>query len=66
MPPLRLRMDLIEQHTLVNPDRIRLWPGWTHLEMATGRYSKSAPVSPLFEAIQQDLLEITLNADTSS
>lgn len=56
--PLRPDMDLIREHTLANPDRIRLFPGWSHLETVTGRYNKTTGHSELFSMVAEDLLGV--------
>jgi pimeloyl-ACP methyl ester carboxylesterase len=52
------RMDIIEAHTLGDPDRLRLLPGWTHLDTVTGRYDAGSRTSDLFEMIAADLLSV--------
>lgn len=56
--PIELDMDRIARHTLVNPDRIRIWPGWSHLETVTGRYNKKDGHSRLFCHVAKDLLSV--------
>jgi len=52
------RMDLINAHTLANPDRIRILRGWNHLETVTGRYDKRSGSSALFSMISDDLISM--------
>ncbi len=56
--PFQVDMDLMREHTLGNPERLRLYPGWTHLETVTGRYSRSSGHSELFCAVAGDLLGV--------
>ncbi|MCP4639786.1 MAG: hypothetical protein GY851_05110 [bacterium] len=56
--PYRPRMDVIEAHTLANPDRIRLLRGWTHLDTVTGRYNGDTGHSELFSMVSADLLSV--------
>lgn len=50
--------NVIHEHTLVNPDRIRILPGWSHLETVNGRYDKNTHHSALFSMIAHDLLSV--------
>lgn len=54
--PFRLRWDLIREHTLVEPDRLRVFPGWSHLDTVTGRYEPDTGRSALFRQVQADLI----------
>lgn len=56
--PIRLNMDVINAHTLADPDRIRIWPGWTHLDTVTGRYNQATGHSELFTQIGTDLMSV--------
>ena len=48
--PYRPRWDLIREHTLANPERLRVLTNWTHLDTLTGRYSTRTGHSVLFSA----------------
>jgi hypothetical protein len=54
--PYRHRQDVIEQHTLANPERIRILRGWSHLDMMTGCYDRGTGHSTLFSMVADDLL----------
>lgn len=56
--PLRPNWDVIDNHTLGNPDRIRVLAGWSHLDTVTGRYNRRTGYSPLFAQIADDLLSV--------
>ena len=56
--PIRLNMDVINEHTLGDPDKIRIWPGWSHLDTVTGRYNKETGHSELFVQIGEDLMGV--------
>jgi hypothetical protein len=57
--PLRPDMDLMRKHTLANPDRLRLYAGWTHLDVAaTGRYNRETGHSEMFCSVAADLLSV--------
>lgn len=56
--PLRLDRDVINRHTLGDPDKIRIWPGWSHFDTVTGRYNKETGHSELFRQIERDLLSV--------
>ena len=56
--PLRPRMDLIEKHTLANPNRLRILRGWNHLETVTGRYDPTVGHSELFAMVAEDLISV--------
>ncbi len=56
--PLRPDMEVIRAHTLANPDRLRIFPGWSHLETTTGRYNKETKHSELFSMVAEDLLSV--------
>lgn len=46
--PFEPDMLVIREHTLANPDRLRLLPGWSHLDTVTGHYNKETLHSELF------------------
>jgi hypothetical protein len=54
--PLRPNMEVIRAHTLADPDRIRILPGWSHLDTITGRYNMQTGHSALFTMLAEDLL----------
>ncbi|NIA12550.1 MAG: hypothetical protein GWP08_00620 [Nitrospiraceae bacterium] len=56
--PLQPRMDLIEKHTLANPDRLRILRGWNHLETVTGRYNPATGQSRIFSMVAEDLVSV--------
>lgn len=56
--PLSPRTRLIRQHTLANPDRIRILEGWSHYDTVTGRYNPATKTSPLFSQVANDLLSV--------
>jgi len=56
--PLTPRMDLIEEHTLGDPSRIRILEGWNHLETVLGRYNARNGRSDLFSMVAADLLSV--------
>jgi hypothetical protein len=56
--PIVLREDIIAAHTLADPGRLRILPGWSHLDTITGRYDPSTGHSPLFSMIADDLLSV--------
>lgn len=55
--PYRHRDDIIREHTLVNPENLRILAGWTHLDTITGRYSVLTGHSRLFSMWADDLLD---------
>lgn len=57
--PIRPRRKLINKHTLANPDRLRILPGWNHYETVTGRYDPVTRHSDLFVQVAADLLDVT-------
>ena len=54
--PLRPNMKVIHAHTLASPEKIRILPGWSHLDTVTGRYDAQTGHSTLFNMIVEDLL----------
>lgn len=56
--PFTPDMEVIAEHTLANPDRIRIWPGWSHLDLTTGRYNRDTMHSPLYVQVAADLLSV--------
>lgn len=56
--PFRVREDVLREHTLVNPDRLRLLPGWSHLDTITGRYNSTTGHSALFTMVADDFLSV--------
>jgi hypothetical protein len=50
-------IDVIRAHTLGDPDRIRILPGWGHGETVTGRYNVETFHSELFPMVADDLIE---------
>lgn len=56
--PLRPNMDVIREHTLADPDRLRILPGWSHLDIVTGRYNQKTLHSELFMMVADDLLSV--------
>ncbi len=54
--PYRLREDIIASHTLADPARLRIMPGYSHLDMTTGRYNARTGHSELFLRVAEDLL----------
>lgn len=56
--PFTPDLELIAQHTLADPERIRIWPGWSHLDTVTGRYNKETGHSELFMQVAADLSSV--------
>ncbi|MBM3288611.1 MAG: alpha/beta hydrolase [Candidatus Hydrogenedentes bacterium] len=56
--PFAPRLRLIRQHTLANPERLRILRGWSHYDTVTGRYDDTTQTSPLFPMIAQDLQSV--------
>ncbi len=56
--PFEPDLELIANHTLADPARIRLWPGWSHLDTVTGRYNKETGHSEFFVQVATDLLSV--------
>lgn len=56
--PLQPKLDLIREHTLFEPDRIRILAGWSHLDTVTGRYHALSGHSELYSMIAEDLLSV--------
>ncbi|NUM52888.1 MAG: hypothetical protein HUU46_04510 [Candidatus Hydrogenedentes bacterium] len=56
--PFTPRLKLIREHTLANPDRLRILEGWSHYDTITGRYDDDTQSSPLFPLVAQDLLSV--------
>lgn len=54
--PVRHRLEVLREHTLGDPERLRIFPGWSHLETVTGRYNRATGESAYFEEIAADLL----------
>ncbi len=54
--PTKLREEVIFEHTLALPERIRILKGWSHLDTITGRYSPESGRSGLFPRVVDDLL----------
>ena len=52
------RMDIIMQHTLADPNRLRILRGWSHLDTINGRYDKRTGHSELFYMVANDLLSV--------
>ena len=52
------RMDVIMQHTLADPNRLRILRGWSHLDTINGRYNKKTGHSELFYMVANDLLSV--------
>ena len=52
------RMDIIMQHTLADPNRLRILRGWSHLDTINGRYNKKTGHSELFYMVANDLLSV--------
>lgn len=56
--PLRPNWEVIHAHTLGDPAKIRVFPGWSHLDTVTGRYNRRTGASPLFRKVAEDLLAV--------
>lgn len=56
--PVRLKEALIRAHTLGEPDRLRIYPGYSHLDMVTGKYNAQTKHSDLFTSVARDLLSV--------
>lgn len=56
--PFEPRTKLIRGHTLANPQRLRILPGWSHYDTVTGRYNERTMSSPLFPMVANDLLSV--------
>ena len=56
--PLQLDQDLINAHTLADPAKIRIFPGWSHFDTVTGRYNQKTGHSELFVSISRDLMGV--------
>ncbi len=56
--PITPDRDIIDAHTLANPDRIRILPEWSHLDTVTGRYNADTGHSTLFSMVAADLLSV--------
>lgn len=56
--PLRPNWKVINAHTLGDPDKIRLFPGWSHLDTVTGRYNRFTGHSELFRRVAEDLIDV--------
>ena len=56
--PFTPDLELIAQHTLADPERIRIWPGWSHLDTVTGRYNQETGHSELFIQVAADLASV--------
>jgi hypothetical protein len=56
--PLRPNWDVIHAHTLGDPAKIRIFPGWSHLDTVTGRYNRFTGESELFRRVAEDLLSV--------
>ncbi|MCC6794209.1 MAG: hypothetical protein IT366_03760 [Candidatus Hydrogenedentes bacterium] len=56
--PFEPRMKLIRDHTLANPNRLRVLRGWSHYDTVTGRYDEDTKTSPLFPKVADDLLSM--------
>jgi pimeloyl-ACP methyl ester carboxylesterase len=56
--PFEPRMDVIREHTLADPARIRILRGWNHFETVSGRYNVLTGHSDLFGRIAEDLLSV--------
>ncbi len=54
--PLEPDWDLITENTLALPEHLRIFPGWSHLEIVNGRYNRRTRHSELFAYITDDLL----------
>lgn len=61
--PYELRMDIINEHTLFDPDRLRILPGWSHLDTITGRYNPFSGKSELFSMVLNDLMNAVEEAE---
>lgn len=53
--PLRPNLEVIASHTLAQPENIRIWKNWSHLETVTGRYTLRTRSSAYFTAVAADL-----------
>ncbi|MBI5093970.1 MAG: hypothetical protein HZB26_16205 [Candidatus Hydrogenedentes bacterium] len=56
--PIRLKKELLRAHTLANPDRIRVLPGYSHLDTGIGKYDAKTRHSELFAMVARDLLSV--------
>ena len=56
--PYRLREDVIAEHTLVGPDRLRILRDWTHLDTSTGRYDPHTGHSELYSMVAADFVSV--------
>jgi len=56
--PTELREDLIREHTLALPEKLRILRGWSHLDTITGRYNPETGHSELFQQVLDDLLSV--------
>ena len=56
--PFEPRTKLIREHTLANPNRLRILRGWSHYDTVTGRYDEDTKTSPLFPLVANDLLSV--------
>jgi hypothetical protein len=56
--PTKLREEIIFEHTLALPERLRILKGWSHLDTITGRYCLESGRSELFPRVVEDLLSV--------
>ena len=54
--PYEHRQDVIDAHTLADPDHVRVLRGWSHVDTVTGRYDVESGHSELFVRVRDDLL----------
>ena len=55
--PLEPDWDFITENTLALPEHLRIFPGWSHLEIVNGRYDHRTRHSELFRYVAADLLD---------
>ena len=55
--PLEPDWSFITENTLALPEHLRLFPGWSHLEIVNGRYNRFTRHSELFQYVASDLLD---------
>jgi len=55
--PVEPDWDFITENTLALPEHLRLFPGWSHLEIVNGRYDRRTRHSELFQYVAADLLD---------
>jgi hypothetical protein len=56
--PVAVRKALVAEHTLARPDRLRIVPGMSHVDIVFGGYDPGTGQSALFARVAGDLLSV--------